>query len=258
MEHFDIYFPEIDYVFPMVLAKGTGETSYLFGDQEKTSIQLKNFFISRYPVTQRLWEYIMGTNPSHFQGADRPVESISFNDIMEKNGFLQKLNASAGSKYTLNANLVFRLPSEVEWEYTAKGGTHWKDGFQFSGSNDLNTVGWYDQNSGKYNDPEILPKVKNREKGTETHMVGQKSANQLGVFDMSGNVWEWCEDFFQPAIHKIPQDGTACLEESGERVLRGGCHHNWAVHCTVSKRYAIVADAKDECIGFRIAASEIK
>ncbi len=255
MEYFDIYFPEIDYVFPIVLVKGTGETGYLFGDQEKVSIQIQDFIVSRYSISQRLWEYITGKNPSHFLGKDRPVESVSFNDIMKKDGFLQKFNAIAGSKYKLNDEVIFRLPSEAEWEYTAKGGIYWKDGFQFSGSNDLSTVGWYDQNSGKYNDPEILSKLKNQEKGTETHDVGQKSANQLGVFDMSGNVWEWCEDFFQNDIHKIPQDGTPCVEESGERVLRGGCHHNWAVHCTSSKRYAIVADAKDECIGFRIAAS---
>ncbi len=255
MEDLEIYFPEIDYVFPLVLVKGTGEAGYLFGDEKKISIQVEDFFISRYPITQTLWEYITGKNPSHFQGQERPVESVSFNDIMNKDGFLQKFNAVARSKYMLNSDVVFRLPSEAEWEYTAKGGTRWTDGFLFSGSNDLNTVGWYDQNSGKYKDPEILSKLKNQEKGTETHAVGQKSANQLGIFDMSGNVWEWCEDFFQVDIHKIPKDGTPCLEESNERVLRGGCHHNWAAHCTASKRYAIVADAKDECIGFRIAAS---
>jgi sulfatase modifying factor 1 len=255
MEHFDLYFPEIDYVFPMILVKGTEETGYSFGDQEKIQIQLRDFFISRYPVTQRLWEYITGNNPSHFQGQDRPVESISFNDIMKKDGFLQRFNASVGSKYKLNDKIAFRLPSEAEWEYAAKGGIHWTDGFQFSGSNDLNKVGWYDKNSGKFNNPEILSKLKNQEKGTETHVVGQKSPNQLGICDMSGNVWEWCEDFFQTDIHKIPLNGTSCLEESGERVLRGGCHHNWAVHCTVTKRYAIVADAYDECIGFRISAS---
>lgn len=255
MEHFEIYFPEINYVFPMVLVRGTGDAGYLFGDQEKLSIQVKEFFISQYPVTQKLWEYITGKNPSHFHGQYRPVESVSFNDITEKDGFLERFNSLAGSKYKLSADIVFRLPSETEWEYAARGGTHWTDGFQFSGSNDLNSVGWYDQNSGKYNDPEILFKLKNQEKGTETHDVGQKSSNQLGIFDMCGNVWEWCEDFFQTDIHKIPKDGKPYLEESDERVLRGGCHHNWAVHCTVSKRYAIDADAADECIGFRIVAS---
>lgn len=255
MEHFEIYLPEINYSFPMVLVKGTENSGYLFGDQIKQSVQIKDFFISKYPVTQRLWAYITGKNPSHFRGQNRPVESVSFHDIIEKGGFLQKFNAKTSCKYLLNSTVVFRLPSETEWEYAAKGGTSWTDEFQFSGSNDLNNVGWYDQNSGKYDDPEILSSLKNREKGTETHEVGQKSANQLDIFDMSGNVWEWCEDFFQTDVYKIPQDGTPYLAESGERVLRGGCHHNWSIHCKVSKRYAIVPNAKDECIGFRIAAS---
>jgi len=253
MTSFEIYFHEIDYAFPMVWVRGSGETGYLFGDKEKQNVQVRDFFISQYPVTQKLWEYITGNNPSHFHGQDRPVECVSFNDITQKGGFLEKLKFSAGSRYELNSAVIFRLPSETEWEYSARGGTHWADGFQFSGSNDLNSVGWYDRNSGKYNDPEILSKLKNQEKGTETHDVGQKSPNQLGIFDMCGNVWEWCQDFFQTDIKKIPKDGTPYAEESSERVLRGGCHHNWAFHCTTSKRYEIAPDAKDECIGFRIA-----
>jgi sulfatase modifying factor 1 len=255
MTDFDIYLPEINYSFPMIFVRGTGDTTYLFGDGEKVSIHANDFLISKFQITQRLWEYVMGDNPSHFSGQDKPVEYVSFNDITNNNGFLEKLNFAAGSKYQLSAELSFRLPSETEWEYAASGGTHWTDNFQFSGSNDINNVGWYDQNSGKYKDPEILSKLKNQEKGTETHNVGQKQPNQLGIFDMSGNVWEWCQDHFQRDIHKIPKDGTPFLEESFERVLRGGCHHNLAIHCTVSKRYAIVPDAKDECIGFRIVAS---
>ena len=118
-------------------------------------------------------------------------------------------------------------------------------------------MGWYEGNAGKITDPAILLQLKNTEKGTETHEVGQKAPNQLGIFDMSGNVWEWCQDYFQKDIHKIPANGKPYLENTGERVLRGGCHHNWAIHCTVSKRYAIAPDAKDGCIGFRIAAPKM-
>lgn len=255
MSNFDIYFPEINYSFSMVVIKGTGDTTYLFGDGEEAGVHINDFLISKYPVTQKLWEYVTGNTPSHFKGHDRPVECISFNDITQNNGFLDELNSAAGTKYKLNTNILLRLPSETEWEYAARGGINWVDGFQFSGSNDMNSVGWYDQNSGKYNDHVILSKLKNHEKGTETHNVGQKSSNQLGIFDMCGNVWEWCQDYFQKEIRKIPKDGTPYLGECSERVLRGGCHHNWAIHCTVSKRYGIVPEAKDECIGFRIAAS---
>lgn len=251
MTDFDIYFPDINYRFPLIFVKGTRDTTYSFGDGEKVAIHVNDFFISKFQVTQQLWQYIIGNNPSHFGGQDRPVENVSFNNITQENGFLHKLNLSFGDKY----KLIFRLPSETEWEYAARGGTHWTDDFQFSGSNDINNAGWYDQNSGKYNDPEILSRLKNHEKGTATHNVGQKLPNQLGIFDMSGNVWEWCQDYLQRDIHKIPKDGTPYSEGNNERVLRGGCHHNWAIHCTVSKRYEIVPEAKDECIGFRIAAS---
>lgn len=255
MTNFDIYFPEIDYSFQMVFVKGTGDKTYLFGDGEKVNIFIKDFFISKYPITQQVWKYVTGSNPSHFIGLQRPVECVSFNEITQMNGFLDKLNAMADMKYQPGTKLKFRLPSETEWEYAARGGEHWEDNFQFSGSNNMNDVGWYDQNSGKYNDPEILAKLKNHEKGTTTHDVGQKQANQLGVFDMCGNIWEWCHDCFQRNIYIIPPDGTPYLEKTNDRVLRGGCHHNGAIHCTVSKRYEIFPEAKDECIGFRIAAS---
>jgi len=250
MTNFDIHFPEINYRFPMAFVKGTGNTAFSFGVNHKKEIHINDFLISKFLITQQLWEHIMGNNPSHFVGHDRPVENVSFNDIIQK-GFLQKLNLDFGEKN----NLIFRLPSETEWEYAARGGIHWSDGFLFSGSNDINQVAWYELNSGKYTDPEIIAKLKNQDKGTETHSVGQKLSNQLGIFDLCGNVWEWCQDYFQRDINMIPNDGTPCLMESDNRVLRGGCHHNGAIHCTVSKRYEIFPAAKDECIGFRIAAS---
>jgi formylglycine-generating enzyme len=118
---------------------------------------------------------------------------------------------------------AFRLPSETEWEYAARGGPHWLDGFRFSGSDDVDSVAWYD-----------------RRHGDHTQRVAQKAPNQLGVHDMSGNIWEWCQDVFTRDVATI---------------LRGGCFHNWAVHCTVSKRYEIAHDYHDGCIGFRLVFS---
>jgi formylglycine-generating enzyme len=255
MKNFEIYFPEINYCFPMIFVEGTGNGMYRFGVTEKKDIRMNDFFISQYLVTQRLWEYITGNNPAHFVGQHRPVEVVSFNDVTQPNGFLDQFNAAAGQKYKLNDRMLFRLPSETEWEYAARGGKYWKDDFQFSGSNDIDQVAWYHGNSGKYTDLEVLARLRNHEKGTSTRDVGQKLPNQLGIFDMNGNVWEWCQDTYQPDLNKIPADGLPYSEPGNERVLRGGCHHNGAIHSTVSKRYNITPDAKDECIGFRIAAS---
>ncbi|MEP7348020.1 MAG: SUMF1/EgtB/PvdO family nonheme iron enzyme, partial [Gemmatimonadaceae bacterium] len=82
-----------------------------------------------------------------------------------------------------------------------------------------------------------------------------KAPNQLGIYDMSGNVWEWCRDSFTRDTSMIPADGTPFLSDNSDRILRGGCHHNWAMHCTVSKRYEIVSEHHDECVGFRLALS---
>jgi sulfatase modifying factor 1 len=97
-----------------------------------------------------------------------------------------------------------------------------------------------------------------RRDGDHTHDVAQKQPNQLGLFDLSGNIWEWCQDSFTRDVMQIPDDGSAFVREVDERVLRGGCFHNWAMHCTVFKRYEIAHDAHDGCIGFRIALSDVQ
>jgi formylglycine-generating enzyme required for sulfatase activity len=237
----------------MIFVKGSNGSPYLFGEENnRLEINIPDFFISKYPVTQSLWEFIMGSNPSFFKATNRPVECVSYNDIISNNGFFEKLNSNNDMKMMKPSNNLFRFPTETEWEYAARGGEHWKDGFQFSGSNDINEVAWYQLNSGP---PELLSMPKNTEKGTRTHDVGLKKPNRLGISDMCGNIWEWCQDYFQSDINMIPRDGSPCLVESNERLLRGGCHHNWAIHCTVYKRYAIGPEFADQCIGFRIAVS---
>ncbi|NBA85554.1 SUMF1/EgtB/PvdO family nonheme iron enzyme [Emticicia sp. CRIBPO] len=232
MKNFDIPFSGT--AFPMIYVEGA---SYLFGTEgHKLEVRTNDFFISRYPVTQVFWAYIMVENPAFFKGENKPLEHVTYFDALD---FLEALNAHEDLQAQFPVRHRFRLPSETEWEYAARGGIYWKDNFMFSGSNEVSEVAWQDD----------------RRKGTETCPVGEKKANQLGIHDMCGNVWEWCEDYYQADLSKIPRDGTPCLLESESRVLRGGCHHNWAVHCTVDKRYEIVPDAKDECIGFRIAVT---
>jgi len=255
-----------DHSIVMTYVEGTNGRPFLFGEgHDKRAIEISDFFMATVPVTQALWTHVMGvgSNPSHFRGDCRPVENVSWHDVAGPDGFLCRINASdiiaemAREVRGSSAGVSFRLPSETEWDYAASGGPRWADGFQFSGSNDIEAVAWYDRNSGGPREPgfwERRPRS-NHLLGTETHDVGLKAPNRLGIHDMSGNVWEWCQDCFTRDTNAIPTDGTPFVGDSPERVLRGGCHHNWAIHCTVSKRYAIVAEHRDECVGFRLALS---
>jgi formylglycine-generating enzyme required for sulfatase activity len=232
-------------VFDLAFVKGTHGHPYPFGERAGgRSVKIHDFFIGPVPVTQALWTHVLGPagNPALHQGPDLPVENVSWDEITRPGGFLDRINDSPVLAVLL-ANLArrrgaFRLPSETEWEYAARGGPHWLDGFRFSGSDDIDAVAWYD-----------------RKHGDHTQPVGQKAPNQLGIYDMSGNVWEWCQDVYTPDVGSIPQDGTAFVGPGDERVLRGGCFHNWAVHCTVSKRYQIAHDYHDGCIGLRLVLS---
>jgi formylglycine-generating enzyme len=179
------------------------------------------------------------TNPTAHRGEDLPLENISWNEITQPGGFVDRINQSA-VRTEIHAQLpaaggAFRLPTETEWEYAARGGPHWRDWFRYRGSNDIDAVAWYE-----------------RKHGDQTQPVAQKAPNQLGIYDMFGNVWEWCQDVFTRDVSSIPRDGTAFVSLGAERVLRGGCFHNWAMHCAVSKRYEIGRDYHDGCIGFRI------
>ena len=189
------------------------------------SVKLSDFYIGKYEVTQAQWKAIMGTNPSNWKGDNLPVENVSWNDVQE---FITKLNAQTGKKY--------RLPTEAEWEYAARGGNQSK-GYKYSGSNSISNIAWYDANSNKM-----------------THIVGQKSPNELGIYDMSGNVWEWCQDWLGNYSSSF-QTNPIGPSSGSYRVLRGGSWSYVARTCRVSIRgYSKPADRYNRH-GFRLALS---
>ena len=184
-----------------------GEDAY--GDEEPVhSVTLSDFHIGKYEVTQGLWKEVMGENPSHNKAGDNyPVERVSWEDCQR---FIERLNSRTG--------LNFRLPTEAEWEYAARGGQKSR-GYKYSGSTyDLGSVAWYEGNS-----------------GNRTHPVGQKQANELGLYDMSGNVWEWCQDW-KGAYSSSSQRNPSGPASGARRVLRGGGYYDCAGRCRVSYR----------------------
>ena len=197
-------------------------------DNEKPvhRVTLSSYLIGKHEVTQALWEEVMGSNPSHNkQGGDYPVECVSWNDCQE---FIEKLNARTGLK--------FRLPREAEWEYAARGGNRSK-GYKYAGSDNLDEVGWYDENSGFH-----------------THPVGEKKANELGLYDMSGNVFEWCQDWYGDYSSEAQTNPTG-LQSGRIRVLRGGSFWGIARLCRVSYRYGVDPGIRFDGLGLRLVLS---
>ena len=163
-------------------------------DDEKPvhSVTLSGYYIGKTEVTQALWKAVMGSNPSYWKGDNLPVECVNWNDCQE---FIRKLNAITGQN--------FRLPTEAEWEFACRGGNNSR-GYKYSGSNYIDNVAWYDGNSGK-----------------KTHPVATKLPNELGIYDMTGNVWEWCSDWkgkYSSGAQidpKGPYDGSSRVDRGG-------------------------------------------
>ena len=186
----------------------------------------KNYYIGKYEVTQALWQVVMGNNPSRFKGDDLPVERVSWKRCQD---FISKLNSLTGKR--------FRLPTEAEWEYAARGGNKSR-GYRYSGSNTLDDVAWYGDNS-----------------GSKTHAVGTKQPNELGIYDMSGNVSEWCQDW-RGSYSSSPQTNPTGAVSGSYRVDRGGSWLYSAWFSRSSSRGGRTPGGRDGDLGLRLVLSE--
>ncbi|TAD98130.1 MAG: hypothetical protein EAZ97_11330 [Bacteroidetes bacterium] len=213
--------------FKMIFVKGG---TFMMGDNEWENtkpiheVSLDSFWIAQTQCTQELWQAVMGDNKSHFKGAKLPVEMVSWNNCQE---FIKKLNVLTKK--------TFSLPSEAQWEYAARGGNQSK-GYKFAGSDNIEEVAWYKDNS-----------------ENKTHEVGTLNANELLIYDMSGNVWEWCLDYYDENFYKTKtQINNSYNNKKNERiVLRGGSWHSNS-NSRVAYRGSGDPSGRNGRIGFRL------
>ncbi len=240
-----VEFENTDAEFKMILVEGgvfdMGGESIEYDSLPIHKVEVSSFWMAEFAVTQAIWGYIMlGTNkanPSSFKGLNRPVENVSYEDIVKE--FLPRLNSMMGR----SANNLYRLPTEAEWEYAAKGGRYGnKYPFEYAGSNKLEEVGWYYENSHE-----------------ETRIVGLKMPNLLGLHDMSGNVWEWCidwykYDYYKEAVKRAISNPIGPAIGSG-RVYRGGSWDDSAEYCLSANRLNYSPTFRGNDVGFRLVLS---
>ena len=191
------------------------------------SVTLSSYYICKYEVTQALWRAVMGSNPSYSKGDNLPVERVSWNDCQT---FINRLNSYTGRN--------FRLPTEAEWEFAARGGNYSRH-YKYSGSNYIGDVAWYGGNS-----------------GSSTHPVGTKQPNELGLYDMSGNVWEWCSDW-HGSYSSYSQSNPTGPNSGAGRVKRGGSNYYDVNVCRSSFRGYITPDYSCHDLGLRLVLSQL-
>ena len=223
-----------DIEFRMIKVEGgtftmgaTSEMENPYDDEKPThQVTLSSYYIGETEVTQALWKAVMGSNPSYFKGDNLPVEMVSWDDCQT---FISKLNALTGKR--------FRLPTEAEWEFAARGGNQSRH-TPFSGSSRIDDVAWYDGNS-----------------GDETHPVKTKQPNELGIYDMSGNVWEWCQDWYD-YYSSYAQTNPTGTGSCSFRVYRGGCRSSAPSSCRSSERRYGRPETSYSTLGLRLVLSQ--
>ena len=193
------------------------------GEKPTHQVTLSSYYIGETEVTQALWKAVMGSNPSWFIGDDLPVEMVSWDDCQT---FISKLNALTGK--------CFRLPTEAEWEFAARGGNQSRH-TQYSGSSRIDDVAWH--------------------KGNKTHPVKTKQPNELGIYDMSGNVWEWCQDR-KGSYSSYAQTNPTGAGSGSERVFRGGGWANYTRGCRSSYRGSFTSGSSANDLGLRLVLSQ--
>ena len=197
-------------------------------DEKMHTVTISDFKMSKYEITQAIWIAIMGNNPSAHTGCNNcPVERVSWEMLPE---FIFKLNMQTGKNY--------RLPTEAEWEYAATGGIK-TNSYKYAGNNTVDAIGWYNENSNK-----------------NTHEVGQKQPNELGLYDMTGNVWEWCSDwygndYYAHSPSKNPKGGI----NGTRKVCRGGSYNSEAIKCHNTLRNGMPPYQRKE-MGFRLVLQQ--
>lgn len=209
---------------------GVGATSKHSDENPAHNVTLRDFYLCKYEVTQALWTAVMGSNPAEFKspyGKNYPVEKVSYDDCQN---FIRKLNAMTGKR--------FRLPTEAEWEYAACGGALSK-GIQYSGDSDIWNCAWYSANSSSW-----------------PHNVGTQSPNELGLYDMFGNVIEWCSDWYGE-YGSSAQTNPQGPSSGSERVCRGGGWMSPVDRCRPSDRWSCKPDEHHSDLGLRLAASKL-
>ena len=207
----------------------TAEQGYEVFDWERPTHQvtLSDYYIGQTEVTQALWKAVMGTHPSSIKGDNLPVETVSWDDCKR---FISKLNSLLSSQL---GGKHFTLPTEAQWEYAARGGNK-SEGYKYAGSNNIYEVAWFNDNS-----------------GLEIHPVAQKKPNELGLYDMSGNVWEWCEDWFD-SYYRNAQTNPQGPDDRSSRVYRGGSYSHCAGRCRVSYRSHLTPVNRRNYLGLRL------